>query len=91
MGLASWLVGASLFANLTLFLGLLAVADPSVLAAVASRVVFWQRNPSFALFEFFGIAYTLTGVVAWLVKRGVKGSVSAPMNAFVSERWGRLG
>lgn len=80
MSFGATILRLSLLANCTLLLALVSILDPAALVQIVDRTIFWQHDQLLATLEFYGLAFLVTGLVAWVAGRSIKstGAVEAP-------------
>ncbi len=71
------LLQASLLGNVALVLLVLSVWEPLALRNAASILFYWEHDPDYALWSFYGLVVSLVCLVAELAARNIQGSAAA--------------
>jgi len=67
MATGHWIVRVSLLLNVSLVIALVSIYDPTGLQAAASHVFFFEKDPTLALWSFYGLVVglaTFLGILA---------------------------
>ena len=71
MALGHWILRLSLLFNVTLVISILSIWDPTALQMAASRIFFWEGDPTLALWSFYGLVIGLATLVYILSVRSI--------------------